>query len=62
MVQGLTSGEIAERCGVKLHRVEYLLKSRKIQPIRRFANIRVFSPETANYVASELARRTRKAA
>lgn len=62
MVTGVTSGEIAERCGVKLHKVVYLLRSRGIQPIRRFANIRIFSPETADLVASELARRNRRSA
>ncbi len=43
--RSLTVGVIAEKLNLPLHRVEYLVKSRNIQPVERAGNLRVFSPD-----------------
>ena len=45
MTQALTTGEIARRLGWPVHRVDYLIRSRGIEPAIRAGNLRVF-PET----------------
>lgn len=51
-----TVGEIAKRLGEPLHRVEYLIRARDIQPAGRAGNARVFSDVDVDFIASELAR------
>ena len=51
-----TVGEIARRIGQPLHRVEYLIRSRNIQPTGIAGNVRVFSDEDVERIASELRR------
>jgi DNA-binding transcriptional MerR regulator len=45
MTQALTIGEIARRLAWPTHRVDYLIRSRGIEPEMRAGNLRVF-PET----------------
>ena len=45
MTRALTIGEIARRLGWPIHRVDYLIRSRGIEPELRAGNLRVF-PET----------------
>lgn len=39
----LTVGEIARLTNQSIHRIEYLIRSRNIQPLQRAGNLRVFS-------------------
>lgn len=52
----LTVGEIARRLGTKVHRVEYVIKSRKVQPIGWAGHARVFSKASFTHIESELRR------
>lgn len=49
-----TVGEIARRFDVPIHRVEYVIRSRAIQPTLRAGNIRVFSEAAADRIGAEL--------
>lgn len=51
-----TVGEIARRLRVPLHRVEYVIMSRHLQPCGRAGNARIFSEADVTYLASELRR------
>ncbi len=51
-----TVGEIARRLGEPLHRIEYVIRSRNIQPAARAGNARIFSDSDVTYMASELRR------
>ena len=51
-----TVGEIARRLGQPLHRVEYMIDSRRIRPIGRAGNSRVFSEAAVDYIKAELKR------
>jgi len=51
-----TVGEIARRLGEPVWRIEYLIRSRNIQPASRAGNARVFSEADVDLIAS-LARR-----
>lgn len=51
-----TVGEIARRLGRPTHRIEYLIRTRRIAPRARVANLRVFGPAEVDYLASELRR------
>jgi hypothetical protein len=58
-----TVGEIARRLGQPVHRVEYVIKARRIQPSGRAGNCRVFSEADVERIAEELrGMRTRKEA
>ena len=50
----VTVGEIARRAGVPVHRVTYVIESRRIAPIGRAGQARVFSEETAQAIVAEL--------
>lgn len=52
----LTIGEIARRVGVELHRVDYIVRSRQIEPLARAGNSRIFSVGAAERIAWELRR------
>lgn len=51
-----TVGEIARRLQAPLHRVEYVIRSRSIQPASRAGNARVFSEADVDHIAGELRR------
>ena len=51
-----TVGEIARRCDVPLHKVEYVIRSRQIEPVSVAGNSRVFSETQVDRIASELHR------
>ncbi len=51
-----TIGEIARRIGVPTHRVEYVIRARRIQPRGWAGNARVFDEEAIESSAAELER------
>jgi hypothetical protein len=51
-----TIGEIARRLGEPVHRIEYVIRVRKIQPTGWAGNSRVFPDEAIEVIASELQR------
>jgi DNA-binding transcriptional MerR regulator len=51
-----TIGTIADRLGEPVHRIEYVIRSRNIQPSGRAGNVRVFTEGDIERVASELRR------
>jgi hypothetical protein len=51
----VTVGEIARRIDVPLHRVEYLIRARRIAAIGRAGNARVFSESVVQRIAEEVA-------
>lgn len=52
----LTVGEIARRLGQPVHRIEYIILSRKIQPAGWAGHSRVFVDSDLSRIASELRR------
>lgn len=52
----LTVGEIARRIGCPLHRVEYVIRARRLRPKGRAGNARVFTEADVSYIASEIRR------
>ena len=50
----LTIGEVARQLQVPLHRAEYLVRSRGIQPVARAGNARLFSESDVRQLRSEL--------
>ena len=51
-----TVGEIARRLGEPLHRIEYIVRARKIQPSGRAGNARVFTDADVEQIDNELRR------
>ena len=51
-----TVGSIAARLGVPIHRVVYIIASRKINPSGRAGNTRIFNDGDIEQIASELRR------
>ena len=51
-----TVGAIARRLGEPVHRIEYVIESREIQPCGWAGNARIFSEADVSRIASELAR------
>lgn len=51
-----TVGSIAKRLGVELHRVEYLIDAREIEPVGRAGIARVFDDAAVERIESELQR------
>lgn len=51
-----TVGTIAKELGVPLHRVEYVIESRNIEPLGMAGNARVFDEAAVVRIRSELAR------
>jgi hypothetical protein len=51
-----TTGEIARRLGVPAHRIEYIVRTRGIQPCGWAGNARVFDEEGVAAIAAELER------
>lgn len=52
----LTVGEIARRLDTKVHRIEYIIRSRKIEATGWAGHARVFSQANLDHIASELTR------
>jgi len=50
----LTIGEVARQLQVPLHRAEYLVRSRRIQPVARAGNARLFSEADVRQLRTEL--------
>lgn len=50
----LTIGEIARQLSQPIHRIEYILRARDIEPTSRAGNIRVFTEADVSYIAGEL--------
>jgi hypothetical protein len=51
-----TIGEIARRLGEPIHRVEYVIRARRIRPCGWAGNARVFPEEAVDAIALELHR------
>jgi hypothetical protein len=51
-----TIGEIARRLGQPVHRIEYLIRARRIRPTGWAGNARVFCDDTVELIAAELRR------
>ena len=51
-----TIGEIARRLNCSVHQIEYLVRSRRIQPTTLAGNARVFSESDVDLIASLLQR------
>jgi hypothetical protein len=51
-----TIGEIARRLGQPIHRVEYVIRARRIRPCSWAGNARVFAEEAVEVIAAELQR------
>lgn len=51
-----TFGKIARRLGVPVHRVEYVLRARRILPAGRAGNAYLYSKADVDQTASELRR------
>ncbi len=49
-----TVGEIARRLGESLHRIEYVIRSRNIQPASRAGHVRIFAEADVAHIADEL--------
>ena len=49
-----TIGEIARRLGVSIHRIEYVIRARGIEPCGRAGNARVFDEATVDLISAEL--------
>ncbi len=49
-----TVGEIARRLGESLHRIEYVIRSRNIQPVSRAGHVRIFAEADVAHIADEL--------
>lgn len=54
----LTVGEIAARTGLPIHRVQYLIKSRRIEPSGRAGVLRVFDENAFHEIEREVAAAT----
>lgn len=52
----LTIGEIARRLSMPVHRVEYVIRARRILPSSWAGNARVFSEDAVTIVEAELRR------
>ncbi len=57
-----TVGEIARRLGVPLHRVEYVIRARRIEPTGRAGNVRIFTDADVDVIGFELRQMARKEA
>ena len=55
--KALTLGELAKRLGCEIHQAQYLVASRKIQPIQRAGNLRIFSEDVVKRLKAELGQR-----
>lgn len=49
-----TVGEIARRLGESIHRVEYVVRTRRIRPSGRAGHVRIFTEDDVSRIADEL--------
>ena len=54
--QALTVGMIAERLGCPVHKIQYILKARRISPSQRVGPLRLFDEEHVAQIGEELKR------
>ena len=62
--KALTLGVIAKELDCPIHKIEYLIRARRIEPVQRAGNLRVFSPSVLDVLRRELdaiSQRTRSA-
>ena len=52
----LTISEIARRVDVPVHRVEYIIRTRSVRPVRVAGNCRIFTDQDVDRIAAELRR------
>lgn len=52
----LTIGEIARRIGEPAHRVQYIIRTRGINPTQRAGRLRIFSESDLPYIQAEIRR------
>jgi hypothetical protein len=52
----LTVGEIARQAGCPIHRIEYIIRSRGINPVQRAGIARVFTPADVDRITGEVKR------
>jgi predicted transcriptional regulator len=50
----LTVGEIAKQINYPIHRVAYIIRTRRIKPVRKVGILRVFSTKAVNQIKTEL--------
>ena len=51
-----TIGEISRRTGEPIHRVEYIIRARGLEPVGWAGNARIYSECDVTYIRSELRR------
>lgn len=54
--QALTMGILAQRLGVPIHRIQYLVRSRNIRPVERAGKLRIFDEKAIETLEQELKR------
>ena len=54
--KGYTASDISREAGVPLHRVQYVARSRNVEPNQRVGNLRLFSESDRQFMLSELRR------
>lgn len=54
--QALTVGAISARLKKPLHKINYVIKTRNIEPYLRAGNLRIFSEADVQHIESELRR------
>ena len=53
--RALTVGRLAERLGVPIHRIEYLVRARDIRPVQRAGHLRIYDEQAEETLRKELA-------
>lgn len=56
----ITIGEIARRVGRPVHRVEYVIRTRRVTPLARAGNAMIYTDADVDYIASVLDRLDRE--
>ena len=51
-----TVGEIARRYGVQVHQVEYVIRTRRLQPVGKGGNAHIYSDADMEFIGAELKR------
>ena len=50
----LTTGQIAERLNLPIHKIQYYLISRRIDPVRRVGGYRLFAADVVDKLRAEI--------
>jgi hypothetical protein len=56
----ITTGDIVKETGEPFHIIEYLLKSRKIEPVQRAGRFRLYRPEVIQQIRVEREQMTQR--